>query len=784
MSAEAGQNGAPRTVSASGGSLSITAFTDGLRRDKYVVRGKDTRNVWYAQNGSSNAGRGETGRHTSKSEWCRVRYLYNDNVRIPECWGSFMYSSHLITGLDGTHYELWFSPSSLSYFKIRNQETGIWYAHDGSANDGRLHTTKDDWCRVIYYHMTGIIKRPNECDAFAERVTKSIAGMSGPAAQNAELAYVRNMLGQAPKKTGETIGGAVTEEGFAKLAEGSIKHLDWERGAGPLSKLGSGGVKGAAKSFAAGVGVGIAVDYGVDAIKNKAGWTAKDANAGAIAGEVVTTTVATSAISTAIMTAAGASFNPVVMGVGVLVAGGISAGQEIAKASKDTGIRFENNGMAHPRYNRDLNGISELVFAQKNPPGTFKWEKCADEGKRCEFSGLRSVMYGAGEKWTEAAFIDGAHCTNKAMGRDPAPGKVKSCHVQKLNWDRQSTYFVKQFNNPAIYLQQGEKRHCHVSNMSVMNAYGGTGSVRVASRSALKGSFDGACALPNGFYKASNASTIYYLSGPDTESRSSIDRVVGSRACAVPNMPMLRQMGGDGQFMTMDAGTDILRHRRNMGVCNVGLWAEFAGVKLRDIGDGWAISNTPGVNDFQIVKWGEAAGRWTVQPGAASRIGGTYHKPWVMTQGGTVFEWTGKTWTHAPGKNATDVGDGWIISNETTPGGKKIYRWNFKTKTWVNIPGGAVRIGGTYSSPWIVNDGGAVFEYVDNKWVHHSGLSADDVGDGWALAKTATLDSEIYRWNKGAKRWDVVHGGAMQNIGGNADYPMIQASNGAAYYWR
>ncbi|CAK8724805.1 hypothetical protein GMJAKD_14885 [Candidatus Electrothrix aarhusensis] len=42
-------------------------------------------------------------------EWCRVRNIL-EICQIPECWGSFMYSSDLITGLDGNHYELWLSP--------------------------------------------------------------------------------------------------------------------------------------------------------------------------------------------------------------------------------------------------------------------------------------------------------------------------------------------------------------------------------------------------------------------------------------------------------------------------------------------------------------------------------------------------------------------------------------------------------------------------------------------------------------------------------------------------
>jgi hypothetical protein len=795
--AAAQQSGAPRVITTGAGeSVSITAYKDGLRRDKYVVTHKDSRQVWYAQDGSENAGPGETGWKTNRNQWCRVRYLYGDPVRggTSECWGAYMYSSHLITALDGTHLELWFSPDSLTYFKIRNQETGIWYAHDGSANDGRLRTTKDDWCRQIYYHMSGIIKLPNECKAFAAYAVNAIGGLAGAAAQKAELAYVRNMLGEKESKSeegGKKVGfgaiGVAGEEGLALIAKGSISQLDWDRGAGALKKLGSGGAKGALASAGIGLGVGVAVDYGVDAIKDKAGWKAKDANAGWIAAEVVTTTVATTSISTAIMVAGGASFNPVVMGVGVLVGGAVAAGEEIAKASADTGIRFEAGGMAHPRYNRDLNGITERVFAQKNPPGTFEWVNCAAENGRCEFSGLRSVMYGAGDKWVEVAAIDGLACNSATFGRDPTPGVAKTCQVQQLNWDRQSRYFVKQGDNQAIYYQMGPDRHCLMSNMGVMNAYGGTGTVRVVSRLAMKGTNDGACALPNGYYKVGGGAQIWYLSGPGTSRDGPTGQDVGTRMCLIPDLATLNGMSG-GAFNDMPAGTDLFRHRTNNGSCANGRWASTGATKLNDIGDGWAITQKVVLgSDLEIVKLSDDLKTWVTQPGAAFRIGGSKVEPWVMTKAGAIYQWNGGNWTLIGGKLANDVGQGWIVSKEPTNGGFLIYRWDPVKKVWENIPGGATRIGGTYDSPWVVNSTGQVFQYVVDKWEFRDTNNALDVGDGWiaAAANNQFVNRTIFRWNPDSKQWNAAEGGpGIWNIGGTVDHPTLSSWTGEGFFWR
>ena len=809
----ADQNGPPRTINnAAQETVKITAYTDGLRRDKYVVQADGSRNFWYAQNGSANAGAGESGRHTSNNEWCRVRYLYGDNGRIPECWGDYMYSSHLITGLDGTHYELWFSPDSLTYFKIRNQESGLWYAHDGSSNDGKVYTSKEDWCRIIFYHMSGILKRPEECDAVAADIVNAIAGTRGATAQKRELAYVKAMMGEEPRYdprgqqselesrsigAGWTAANMAAEEGFTKLAGGTIENLDYTRTSGFLANKAPPGtpdtIKLKAGNAVAGLVVGVAVDYGIDKIKDAAGLRAQDANAGWIAAEAVSTTVASASISTAIMTACGASFNPVVAGFGVLVAGGITAGQEINKASEDTAIRLEPNYGQHIRYNRDLNGISDLVFAQNNPEGTFFWEPCAEEGQRCEFSGLRSVRYGSTKlsddgkqmlalQTIDNAFIDGVDCTNAAAGKgnDPHPNVKKKCFVGKLNWDRRESYFVKRNTEPAIWFQIDSNRHCLMSNPHVLAAYGGGGQVRVMNQLNLKGENLGACPFPNGFYRVASAPAIYFLSGEDKTVLGGAERVVGNRVCEVPSMEMLAAMGANTSMVqVVGDGSDLHRMRHNMGGCWDGKWVGTSlDVAGTDVGDRWVITRTPKNGNYTIAKLDEYGAAVALTDGWAVRVGGRYVQPWVVQADGKTYKWNNPRWEHLPGKSAKDVGTGWIISDEPTVGGFKVYYYDFRTKSWVDGGGGALRIGGTYEDPWAVTVDGDVFQRVGGKWQSRPGIKAMDVGQGWAITQNPIGGSYIFKWNDKNQKWDAEPGGPQIAVGGTQDFPTLVSGPG------
>ena len=197
----------------------------------------------------------------------------------------------------------------------------------------------------------------------------------------------------------------------------------------------------------------------------------------------------------------------------------------------------------------------------------------------------------------------------------------------------------------------------------------------------------------------------------------------------------------------------------------------------RDVADGWVlgISNVGG--GYEIFRWNDNG--WEKMPGGAVRIGGTYLSPWVVNDAGNIFRWTGNSWQLMPGA-ARDVGDGWVIGTDTRPGGYGIFRWNEQKKKWIRTPGGAVRIGGTYQTPWVVNNANQIFRWTGKAWQLMPG-AAVDVADGWVLGTaTSSGGREIFRWN--GSGWTQVQGGAIY-IGGSGGTPWVVNNGTSIFRW-
>lgn len=90
------------------------------------------------------------------------------------------------------------------------------------------------------------------------------------------------------------------------------------------------------------------------------------------------------------------------------------------------------------------------------------------------------------------------------------------------------------------------------------------------------------------------------------------------------------------------------------------------------------------------------------------------------------------TWNYFPGL-ATDVGAGygvnkslWIIGKTAVNGGYSIHSYNYATKTFTQVPGGAVRISvGANNVPWVVNNLGQIFKRVNSQWQQQPGTALD-----------------------------------------------------------
>lgn len=82
-----------------------------------------------------------------------------------------------------------------------------------------------------------------------------------------------------------------------------------------------------------------------------------------------------------------------------------------------------------------------------------------------------------------------------------------------------------------------------------------------------------------------------------------------------------------------------------------------------------------------------------------------------------------RDWRRAPG-SAVEVGDGWVIGTDRRNGGFSIYRWD--GYRWHRMPGAGVRIGGSYYSPWVVNDRGERFSWNGYGWIEERAFGRRD----------------------------------------------------------
>lgn len=69
-------------------------------------------------------------------------------------------------------------------------------------------------------------------------------------------------------------------------------------------------------------------------------------------------------------------------------------------------------------------GNSELF---KGSLSGASWYQCANENGRCVFSGTKTVLYGAGDKFASRTVTDGTTCSNAVFG-DPIYGVAKKCY--------------------------------------------------------------------------------------------------------------------------------------------------------------------------------------------------------------------------------------------------------------------------------------------------------------------------------------------------------------------
>lgn len=121
-----------------------------------------------------------------------------------------------------------------------------------------------------------------------------------------------------------------------------------------------------------------------------------------------------------------------------------------------------------------------------------------------------------------------------------------------------------------------------------------------------------------------------------------------------------------------------------------------------------------------------ADGRSDGYGGTHSVIGNVNNLEWSLRGGYEIlYKVRGsKRWLTAPG-SAIAVADGWVLGTDRHRGGYGIYRWN--GWGWSRMPGEAVRIGGSYQQPWVINESGLRFVWNGYQWRETGFVSRKDV---------------------------------------------------------
>lgn len=209
--------------------------------------------------------------------------------------------------------------------------------------------------------------------------------------------------------------------------------------------------------------------------------------------------------------------------------------------------------------------------------------------------------------------------------------------------------------------------------------------------------------------------------------------------------------------------------------------------EVTDVGDRWVVSGKPAPNGngYLLYRYNTQTKAYDNITGWAVRIGGNYESPWIAQRNGSIGKWNvvHEHWDGFPGKKALDVAEGWIISNEPdgAAGNYKIYRYNIYSKTWEDMKGSALRIGGNYDHPWVVQANGDVYQFNGTGWTKFEGISASDIGDGWLISTTTTPsgNKEIYVLSNG--KWTKAEGTGL-SIAGPYAHPTVGTTAGNSYH--
>lgn len=209
----------------------------------------------------------------------------------------------------------------------------------------------------------------------------------------------------------------------------------------------------------------------------------------------------------------------------------------------------------------------------------------------------------------------------------------------------------------------------------------------------------------------------------------------------------------------------------------------------RDVGVGangavWVIGTNPVSGGHDIWRRNPDNKGWTAVPGGAQRIAvGPDGNAWVVNDSQTIYRYDGTKWNATSGR-AHDIAVGpngtvWVIGTTVEGSDYGIYRSTDQGRSWMKIPGAAVRIAVDHKNQgWVVNKSNMIFRFDGSGWVQMPG-TAKDIGAGpdgavWVIG----TDGSIHRWDQAKSTWARMTGGAREiSVGPSGVVWVVNDSN-------
>ncbi len=198
-------------------------------------------------------------------------------------------------------------------------------------------------------------------------------------------------------------------------------------------------------------------------------------------------------------------------------------------------------------------------------------------------------------------------------------------------------------------------------------------------------------------------------------------------------------------------------------------WDQIDG-RARDIalatdGTAWVIGDNKVPGGFGIYFRGATAKNWGSVSGGAMRIAVAGTRPWLVNDGGLVFELapSGTGWTDRPvlagGKimKAADIGAGakgvWAVAEPAKQGSYAVYRWTGKQWQRDHSAWGTRITVDRDGNPWLTNADGQIFALVNGKWQLFKGMAQDIAVDAFGAPVVVDTKGKVQVFNPGADSW-------------------------------